>query len=271
MADAVDLRRGDGGQDRLHVDHRGGQQGLSQGGAQLRDVLPQVGVFHVKDLPHQGVAVGVEAAGGQSQDHIPRPHGGRVQDGVLLHDAHGETGQVIVLRGHGAGVLGGLAADEGAARLAAALRHAGDQLLHPGGVVASDGQVIQEEEGLCPAADDVVDAHGHAVDAHGVVLAHELGDALLGAHTVGPGDQDGLAHPGGIRGEEAAEAADAGEDAGGKGPLHVLSHALHALIPGLDVHARLAVAFRIASHASSLSLMGHSKRSLPPGSGRAVG
>ena len=57
------------------------------------------------------------------------------------------------------------------------------------GHVLAAGDVVQEEQGLCAAADDVVDAHGHAVDAHGVVLVHQEGDLELGAHAVGAADQ----------------------------------------------------------------------------------
>ena len=59
----------------------------------------------------------------------------------------------------------------------------------------------------CTGADDVVDAHGHAVDADGVVLVHQLGQAELGAHAVGAGDQHRLLHPGNGQAEAAAEAA----------------------------------------------------------------
>ena len=50
-----------------------------------------------------------------------------VDDLFLVHDAHGEAGQVVVIvLGIDAGVLGGLAAHQGAAGLAAALGDAGD-------------------------------------------------------------------------------------------------------------------------------------------------
>ena len=128
-----------------------------------------------------------------------------------------------------------LAADQGAAGLHAALRHAGNQrgdLLRD---VLADGNIVQEEQRLGPAADDVVDAHGDAVDADGVVPVHELRDALLGANAVGAGDQHRLGHATHVRREEAAEAADVRDDAGDKSALHMLFHELYALIAGFDV------------------------------------
>ena len=112
----------------------------------------------------------MDTGGGQGQDHVAGAHGIVVDDPGLVHQAHGEACQVIVVGGHDAGMLGGLAADEGAAGLAAALRHAGDQGGYLLSLIFADGDVIQEEKGLGAAADDVVDAHGHAVDTHGVVL-----------------------------------------------------------------------------------------------------
>jgi hypothetical protein len=51
-------------------------------------------------------------------------------------------------------------------------------LKRPGGVV------VEEEERLGSADEDVVDAHGHEVHADGVVLAHRLRDLELRPHAV---------------------------------------------------------------------------------------
>ena len=132
-------------------------------------------------------------------------------------------------------MLGGLAADEGAPGLDAALGNAGDQLDHLFRYVFSNGDVIQEKEGLGPAADDVVDAHGNAVDAYGIVLAHELGDTLLGAHAVGARDQHRLFHAGEVGGKQPTEAPQPGDHAGDEGAPDMLLHQLYALIARLDV------------------------------------
>ena len=127
-------------------------------------------MLDVEDLPHQGEAVGMNAGGGQADEGVPLPDPATVDDLRLVHHAHGEARDVVVLRGHDAGVLGGLAADQGAAGLDAALRHAGDDggdLLR---LVFADGDVVQEKEGPGSAADDVVDAHGHTVDSDGIVF-----------------------------------------------------------------------------------------------------
>ena len=179
----------------------------------------------------------MDAGGGQGDEHVAGDHGGVVDDLGLVHHAHGEARQIVVVSGHHARVFGGLAADEGAACLDAALRHAGDDVCYLLRDVLADGNVVQEENGLGAAADDVVDAHGHAVDAHGVVLVQQLGDAQLGAHAVGAGDQHRLFHTGKVRGEESAEASNVGDHAGDQRALHVLAHELDALIACFNINA----------------------------------
>ena len=148
------------------------------------------------------------------------------------------------------------AADEGRPRLDAAVAHALDDVGDPLRHVFAAGDIIEEKQGLGPAADDVVDAHGHAVHAHGVVLVHEKGQLQLGAHPVGAGDQHRLGHAGQVRHEQAAEAADVGADAlrGGAGDMAL--HQLHGPVPGGDVHARRGVGFgpRISDHPLLLSV-----------------
>ncbi len=179
------------GLDGLDIDFCGGQQDLAQGFAiQLLQRGGEVGALDVENLPHQREAVGVNAGGGQADEGVPFPDPASVDDFGLVHHAHGKARDVIVVGVHDAGVLGGLAANQGAAGLDAALRHAGDD----GGdflrLVFADGDIVQEEQGPGAAADDVVDAHGHAVDADGVVLVQQLGQAQLGAHAVGAGDEN---------------------------------------------------------------------------------
>ena len=177
-----------------------------------------------------------------------------VDDFRAVDDADGEARKVVVVGGHGAGVLGGLAADERAAGLHAALRHAGDERRDLLRLVLANGDVVEEEDGLCAAADDVVDAHGDAVDADGVVLVHQLRDALLRAHAVRARDEHGLAHTGKIRCEQAAKAADIGHNAWDHGALDVLFHQLDALVAGLDIHAGVTVALGKTTHSFSSPL-----------------
>ena len=137
------------GQDALDIDAGGGQQRLTQGlAAQGLHGGLQIRVLHVQDLADQREAVGVHAGGGQAEDHIAGLDLGLVKDLVLIHHAHGEAGQVILVDGIEARHLGGLAADEGSARLDAALGHTGDDARDLLRDVLAAGDVVQEEQGL---------------------------------------------------------------------------------------------------------------------------
>ena len=202
-------------------------------------------MLHVEDLTHQREAVGVHAGGGQTDEHIALGQGLAVDDLFLVHHANGETSQVVLVHGIETGHLGGLAAYQGAASLAAALGDAGDDVSDAGGGVLAAGDVVQEEQGHSAAADDVIDTHGHAVDAHGVVLVHEERQLQLGAHAVGAGHQHGLLHAVQVGGKHAAKAAQGAHDPGDVGGFHHGLDAAHRLISGGDVHAGSGVGGRV--------------------------
>ena len=112
VADGVDvhtlLQQGLNG---LDIDAGGGEQGLAQAlAAQLVHGGGEVGVLHVKDLAHQGEAVGVDTGGSKTDEHITLSQVLAVDDLLLVYDTPGEAGHIVVLIGHEAGVLGGLTA-----------------------------------------------------------------------------------------------------------------------------------------------------------------
>ena len=65
---------------------------------------------------------------------------------------------------------------------------------HERGVQLADGDVVEEEEGLGTAHENVVRAHRHEVDADRVVAVHELRDLELGADAVGARDEHRVFH-----------------------------------------------------------------------------
>ena len=98
------------------------------------------------------------------------------------HDAHAEAGQIHRVP---VAVLGHLAADQGAAGLAAPVGHPGHDRFDDGRQQPADADVVEEEQRIGALHGDVVDAHGHQVDADGVEAPGGLGDLELGAHAVG--------------------------------------------------------------------------------------
>jgi hypothetical protein len=132
-------------------------------------------------------------------------------------------------------VLGHLAADERAAGLAAPLGHPLDQLLDVVGVEVTDGDVVEEQQGLGPLAHQVVHAHGHQVDADRREPARGLRDQRFGAHPVGRSDEHGLAVAVRGEGEQPTEAADVTDDLGAEGGAHLVLDARDGFLSGGDV------------------------------------
>ena len=244
VRDALDRHFLHDGKDGLHIDAGGCKQRLPEGSAvKLFDGGFEIAVLDVEHLAHEGKPVAVHARRGQRDHHVARLHLGIVDDLALIDDADGKARKVVIVLRHRAGMLGGLTADERAARLHAAFRDAADDLGDALGHVPAAGDIVEKEKRLCAAADDVVDAHGDAVDADRIVLIEKLGDAELGADAVRARNEHGLLHPRHVEREEAAEAADI-RLAVGHGARDVLLHELHRAVARGDVDARLLIALR---------------------------
>ena len=157
---------------------------------------------------------------------------------AALHGADREAGEVEVAGGVHARHLGGLAADEGGARLGAAR---GDAFDDGGGgvdVEPAGGVVVEEEERVGALADQIVDAHGDEVDADGADRAGVDGEAELGADAVGGGDEDRVGEARRLEVEERAEAAEARHDAWPRRCRRRRLDALDQGVAGVDVDAR---------------------------------
>ena len=139
-------------------------------------------------------------------------------------------------------MLGHLAADQGAARLAAAIGDACDHFGHGLALQLADSDVVQEEQGLCTGCQDVVYAHGNQVHAHGAMLAGDLGNLQLGSHAVGAGNQQRVFHIL-CRGdaEQAAEPADVAHYLIAVGGMHGVLDGMHGTGALGSIHASLGV------------------------------
>jgi hypothetical protein len=120
----------------------------------------------------------------------------RAEHAVVLDHAGGRAGHVVLVGTQQPGVLGRLAAEQGAAGLGAGLGEALDHGGDPFGQEPAAGDVVGHEQGLGAADHQVVDHHAHQVEADRVVHVQGLGDRHLGPHAVGGGGQHGVPHPG---------------------------------------------------------------------------
>ena len=133
--------------------------------------------------------------------------GRAVDDGVSFDDPDREAGHVELAGLEQPGMLGQLAADDGAARGPAAGGDAGHHLADLVRVDLAEQLVVQEKEGPGAAAHQVVHAHGHQVDPDGVETAGCHGHRHLGADAIGARHQDRAAVAGRDL-EQPAEAPD---------------------------------------------------------------
>ena len=111
--------------------------------------------------------------GRKCQHHVARFHRLIVDDILLVDRTDGKTGEIVFVHGIEAGHFRGFAADERAAGLHTALRHAGDNRRNLFRHILAAGDIIEEEKRTRTAANDVVYTHGDTVDADGVMLVHE--------------------------------------------------------------------------------------------------
>jgi hypothetical protein len=119
--------RGDQLLDHVQVAAVGFHQGraglLLDGGDVLRGLV--AGNFK-QELAGQRIAVGVQAGGGQSDEHVAGLDADAGNHFVAIDGADDEAGQVVFAFGIEAGHLGGFAADEGAAVGLAGFGQTGD-------------------------------------------------------------------------------------------------------------------------------------------------
>ena len=183
----------------------------------------------------------MEARRGEPEQHVAFDDVVGRQQLAALGGADGKAGEVVVAVAVHAGHFGGLAADQRAAGLPAALGDAGDDRRALLGVELAGGEIVEEEQRLGALHDEVVDAHGDEVDADRVVLAGFDGDLELGADAVIGGDQHRIDEAGGLEVEQPAEAADLAVGARPPRRAHQRLDLLDHGVAGVDVDARLGI------------------------------
>ena len=115
-----------------------------------------------------------------------------IDNRVARDRADDEPGDIVLAVGVEAGHLGGLAAEQRAAVLAAGAGEPLDHLHRDGGLEPAGRQVVEKEERPRALDEDVVDAVVDEIDADGAVDARHEGDAQLGADAVGARDEHGI-------------------------------------------------------------------------------
>ncbi len=193
-------------------------------------------------MADQRIAVGVQPGGTQRDHGVTRLHPVRSQHLIMLDDASGCPGHVVLIAFQQPWMLGRFPADEGDSRHFAAAGDTpddrGDPLRHH--LAARD--VVGHEQRFGPTHHNVVYDHAHQVDADGVVSIHRLGDGHLGADPVGTGRQHRTVHPAQGRGvEHSGETAKSAQDFGPPGTLDRRLHQSHRAVASLHVHSGVGI------------------------------
>ena len=159
------------------------------------------------ELAHQRITIGVGAGRSETENDVARLHILLRQQVLAFGGTHREAREVIVAAVIHARHFRRFAADQGAARLLAAIGDAGDHLAGGGDIELSGGVIVEEEQRLGALHHQIVDRHGDEIDADAMVAAGLDGDAELGADAVIGGDEDRVLEAAGLEIEQAAEAA----------------------------------------------------------------
>ena len=244
----VDAARSDEGQQALHID----AGGLDQVVDQQALVVEQGRAVELPALvggeaAHQRIAVGVDARGGEADQHIAFRHAVARQLLAALDRADAEARKVVVAGRVHAGHFRRLAADQRAAGHAAAFGDAGNDPLGNARIELAGGEIIKEEQGLGTLNDEIVDAHGDQIDADGVMPVMVDGELDLGADAVVAGDQQRVLVAGGLQIEERAETAEFGVRAGARCHPRERADRLDQRVAGGDVYPRLGVGIGLRS------------------------
>jgi hypothetical protein len=192
------------------------------------------------------------------EQHVTGHNAPAVDHLVLLDDAEGETGEVVLARRETARMLCGFTANQTAARQSAAASDATydrgrDRRLQRLGDI-----VVEKRHRLGTEREHVVHTHGDEVDAHGAVALHHERNAELGADAVGRGHQQ---RPPVARGNptQCSEATDAGDDLRPHRCTRRRFGCRGDPVTRDDVHSRLAIRYRHQRTLVSTGSASHSR------------
>ncbi len=155
-------------------------------------------------------AVRMDSGRSEPENRVAGADRAAVEQSLALDRADAEAGEVVIALGIHPRHLGGLAADQRAAGLAAALGDRGDHTLGDGGIELSACIIIEEKQRLGALDDQIVGAHRDQIDPDPVVPPALDRELELGADAVVGGDEQRIAIAGRLEIEDAAESAQIG-------------------------------------------------------------
>ena len=183
----------------------------------------------------------MRARRGNGNQFVAGGHFRAINNLGFFDDTHTETSQVVIFAFVHARHLSGFATDQRSAGLFAADTNTVDYIGRNINIQFAGGVIIEEEQRLGAGDYQIVHTHGHQINADAVVLFQVHGQAQLGAHTIGTGNQYRLAVA--LRQfEQGAEAAQACHYLGAAGPFGNAFDAFNQCITSVDIDACVFVA-----------------------------
>jgi hypothetical protein len=199
---------------------------------------------------------------GRPRSASPRSHARSVHELRFLDDADDRPREVVVSFAVEARHLGGLAADERAADLAAATRESRHELLDALRLEDAHRDVIEEEERTAAVHENVVGGMTDEVVADRVMAVAEDGHLELGPDAVDRREEDLTIGAGDT--ERSRERSDIADHAGHERRAQVRFDALDRLFPLLDIDPRFLVAAHRRSPANASRRSGSSMGKCSP-------
>jgi hypothetical protein len=163
------------------------------------------------------------------------------QQAVAFDRADGKARKIVIARIVEPRHLGGLSADQRAARLLATPRDAADDGRCHAKLKLAAGKVVEEEEGLGALHHNVVNVHRDEVDSDPIMAAGLDRELELGADPVGRRDKHGVGKSGSLEIEKAAEAAEAAERTGALCGRGKRADRLDQRVAGVDIDPGIAI------------------------------
>ncbi len=134
------------GDKRLQIRLVYSQQLFADGDVQFRNRIAGLMTGHFEEeFASEGIAVGVQAVGGQSEQYIAGDDIGAGEHAFAFDGSDDKASQIVFAFGVKAGHFGGFATDQRTAVLFAAASDAGDDAAADRRVQFADGEIIEKE------------------------------------------------------------------------------------------------------------------------------
>lgn len=196
----------------------------------------------LQDLSNKRKAIGVNARRSHAKYDIASSK--LVEAGKnlgSLNSTDAGTVAIVVITAVKTRHLSSLTANEGAARLDAALRDTGNKLSSGLAVELARSKIVEEEQGFSTLNNEIIDAHSNEIDADGIVNASGLSNDKLGANTIGGTDKEGILVTSSLEVKDTTKTTNLGISTGSLGSANTGLDLLNKSVAFIDIDTSLGI------------------------------